>query len=129
MKVPARRHWHLFCLATTWWTLFYLVGMPSRYFQTWPLVPVVLFGIVMPLAALTYYMRARIRRHPERAGTEATAIAFHMTVPLFIYDWWVLAVNADLGMGFLASHWYLTVFYVLPWIVAALLVSLRRSSG
>ena len=34
-------HWHLFCLATTWWTLFFVWGLSSNYFQTytfWPLL-------------------------------------------------------------------------------------------
>lgn len=116
--MPFRSHWHLFCLATTWWTLFFIAGLPTDYYQTMPVAIVVVFGVLAPTWALAAYMRTRCRKSPAHPWRQAGWIAFYMTVPLFVYDGMFLAHYQQRGASFLVSHWYLTVFYVIPWIVA-----------
>ena len=111
-------HWHLFCLATTWWTLFFIWGLSSDYFQTYSFWPLLIVGEVLPAFALGYYAWRRCSRHPERAWSCAMWIAFYMTVPLFCYDYLYLAEHQRRGWTFLQSHWYLTAFYFIPWVIA-----------
>ena len=40
-----------------------------------------------------------------------------MTVPLFFYDYLYLAVHQARGLSFLQTHWYLTAFYAIPWML------------
>lgn len=125
--MPGRSHWHLFCLATTWWTLFFIVGLPTNYYQTMPVAIVVIFGVLAPTWAFAMYVRNRCRKSPAHAWRQANWIAFYMTVPLFAYDCMFLAHFQQRGLSFLESHWYLTVFYVIPWIVAPV-VAYRTTS-
>ena len=37
-----------------------------------------------------------------------------MTVPLLFYDYLYLAIHQQRGWMFMQTHWYLTVFYVIP---------------
>jgi hypothetical protein len=121
----AVQHWHLFCLATTWWTLFFILGLPSDYFQTTPIWLIILFGEIAPAIALCYFVWRRCSRTQSRAETwqRAAWIAFYMTVPLFIYDYLYLAIHQSRGWSFLLSHWYLTAFYVIPWVLSPIIVA------
>ena len=110
-------HWRLFCLATTWWTLFFILGLPSNYFQAYTFWPLLIVGEVFPAIALGYYGWRRCSRHPERAWSSVMWIAFYMTVPLFAYDYLYLAVHQQRGWSFLQTHWYLSAFYVIPWVL------------
>jgi len=38
-------------------------------------------------------------------------LAFYLILPLFIYDYLLLALYKGLGIGFVALYWYLTFFY------------------
>ncbi|MBL8525512.1 MAG: hypothetical protein JNN20_17670 [Betaproteobacteria bacterium] len=114
----ANQHWHLFCLATTWWTLYFILGLPSNYFQTTATWLIIVFGEILPALALGYFLWRRCSRSPERAWRVATWIAFYMTVPLFAYDYFYLAMHQQRGWAFLHTHWYLTAFYIIPWLMA-----------
>lgn len=114
---PAQ-HWHLFCLATTWWTLYFIVGLPSNYYQTTAQWLIVVFGEIAPSLALGVFLWRRCRHAPDRAWRSAGWISFYMTVPLFAYDYLYLAVSQQRGWQFLHTHWYLTAFYLIPWLMA-----------
>jgi hypothetical protein len=38
-------------------------------------------------------------------------LAFYLTLPLFIYDYVLLAWYMELGIGFVILYWYLSFFY------------------
>ena len=111
------QHWHLFCLATTWWTMYFILGLPSNYFQTTSLWLIIVFGELVPALALGYFGWRRCTRAPQNAWRNAMWIAFYMTVPLFVYDYLYLAVHQQRGWMFLQTHWYLTAFYIIPWLM------------
>ena len=111
------QHWHLFCLATTWWTLYFILGLPSDYFQSTSTWALIVFGEIVPGLALAYFGWRRCSRAPQHAWRIAMWIAFYLTVPLFAYDYLYLAVHQQRGWSFLRSHWYLTAFYAIPWIM------------
>jgi hypothetical protein len=120
----ATQHWHLFCLGTTWWTFFFIVGLPSNYFQTMPTWLITVFGIVLPAIAFAYFVWQRCTRAKSNgdAWQRAAWIAFYMTAPLFVYDYLYLAIHQSRGWSFLVSHWYLTAFYVIPWALAPIVI-------
>ena len=43
-------------------------------------------------------------------------LALYLTVPLFVYDYLLLAVYKNLGIGFVVPYWYLTLFYFSFWV-------------
>ena len=103
----------LYSFAT--WLLFYLIGWPD-YYQSWPLwskfvLCVVVTGIYFPITAYSLRTIWRDGRHVKNAYW----LALYLTLPLFIYDYLLLAVYMELGIGFVIPYWYLTFFYFSFW--------------
>ena len=111
------QHWRLFCVMTTWWTLFFIVGLPWDYYLQTPVWMIAIFGIIFPAAIMMRFAYRLSIRKPTSAMQNVFWIAFYGTAPLFVYDYLYLAIHQARGLAFLKSHWYLTVFYVLPWLV------------
>ena len=60
----------------------------------------------------------------------AVALAFWFTVPLFLYDLAYCGVRLGHGLGFVVPYWYLTAYYVVPWVLfPATALWLERSGG
>jgi len=110
------RHVYFFTMATTFWALYFLAGLPSDYFQTWPFGLQFALVLAAPTLALGAIGYLRFRRM-ERASALALArtMAFHFTAPLLFYDWLYLSEHRAVGRSFLQSHWYLSIFYLVPW--------------
>ena len=57
---------------------------------------------------------------PEVVSTGAVGLGWasnlYLTLPLFVYDYLLLAVYKGLGIGFVIPYWYLTFFYFSFWI-------------
>jgi hypothetical protein len=109
--------------------------LPSNYFQTTSAWLIIIGGVIFPTAALTAFGWLRCQREsarqPAYVWAVATRIAFYMTVPLFAYDYLYLALHQQRGWSFLTSHWYLTVFYVIPWLLMPMVawIVMRRHAG
>jgi hypothetical protein len=69
--MPLDEHWHLICLVTTWWTLYFILVLPSYYFQTTSFWPINVFGEIAPALALGYFAWRRCSRAPQRAWCKA----------------------------------------------------------
>jgi hypothetical protein len=112
-------HLYLFSLATTCWTLFLLGGLWSDYYQTSPALRSFLIIVLLPSWA---YLRLSISFLGQRQVTNkvlgAFWLSFYFTVPLFFYDLIYLGAYNALGLSFMFSHWYLSVFYIIPWIIS-----------
>ena len=112
-------HLYLFSLATMCWTLFLLGGLWSDYYQTWSVIQSLLLVVVFPSLA---YLRLSVsflrQRQVTNKVTGAFWLSFYFTVPLFFYDLIYLGAYKALGLGLLVSHWYLSVFYITPWIIS-----------
>lgn len=78
---------------------------------------IIVFGKIFPAAALANFVWRRCTRSPDRAWPNALWIAFYMALTLFVYDYLYLAVHQSRGWVFLETRWYLTAFYVIPWLL------------
>lgn len=111
-----RKHVQLLAYSFVTWLSFYLIGLPD-YYQQWPL-----WGklIIVPLVIALYFPATRymLERfwNDGRHKINARWLAFYLTVPLFIYDYLLLAVYKGLGIQFVFPYWYLTFFYFSFWI-------------
>jgi hypothetical protein len=126
-----RHHIRLLVLATLVWAGFLLAGMPEYYHQYsfgW-MVAFDLF-VLIPISVVFY---AALGRVPARLRMRvALWIAFYFTVPLALYDYVYCGLVLGFGARFLVEFWYLTVYYVIPWLLAPALVwqigrNVRRS--
>ena len=98
------------------WLIFYLLGLPD-YYQQWDfwakigIIPAVT-ALYFPIARYTLLKFWTDNKHLNNSYW----LAFYLTLPLFIYDYLLLALYRDLGIGFVVPYWYLTFFYFSFWI-------------
>ena len=114
--MPVRTHVKLFFFMTAGWFLFWLIGLPDYYQQYSTRFMIIFDAVVLLPIVLAVY--AVIKRS---AKTEALLLsfwlAFYITVPLFLYDYLYCGYYLGHGFGFVRAYWYLTVYYVLPWLI------------
>ena len=129
--IEAKHHLLLFCLSTSLWTFYLLLGLPSEYFQSWPSLRTLILVDIMPtilLFPLSYWLLKHVIGHDFIRA--AFLGAFYASVPLLIYDSIYLGVHLGYGFTFLGEYWYLTAFYFVPWIVIPIVgAKLSRSAG
>jgi len=112
-----RHHVRLWILATCVWAGFLVLGLPEYYQQYSPRV-MLGFEVVLllPFAVILYVVLKRVP--PKRRMSLALWIAFYFTVPLAVYDYLYCGLVLGHGAGFLWEFWYLTTYYVVPWVLA-----------
>jgi hypothetical protein len=111
-----RGHIRLLSIATLVWAGFWVGGLPS-YYRQYSAAFMVGFDLVA-LVAITGVLYLVLRRvRPERRLQMATWFAFYFTVPLALYDWLYCGIHLGHGWQFVVRYWYLSVYYVIPWIM------------
>ena len=109
-------HIRLFTLVTIAWILFWAAGLPD-YYQQYSTRFMVIFDIVIlpPICFLVF--RSVTRSNPANTFRNFFWWAFYISVPLFVYDLLYCGLYLRHGLGFLATYWYITVYYILPWLI------------
>jgi hypothetical protein len=113
--MTSSRHLSLFAQAVAAWFGFWLAGLPHYYQQYSTLalaVASVLLSVAISLAAILLLRRGSDASRRRRAFW----YAFYFTVPFAALDtlycgWWL-----GRGAAYLHEYWYLTVFYLTPWL-------------
>ncbi|WP_022664271.1 hypothetical protein [Desulfospira joergensenii] len=109
-------HLRIFILVTTAWLLFWAAGLPD-YYQQYSTRTMIFFDlIILPPIWFIIYLSVKKAR-PGRAFTASLWWAFYISVPLFVYDLLYAGIFLGHGLNFLGTYWYLTVYYILPWII------------
>jgi hypothetical protein len=124
-----RHHIRLWILATAVWAGFLLVGLPEYYQQY---SPEFMLGfdllVLLPISIILHVVLKRVA--PGRRMSRALWIALYFTVPLAAYDYLYCGLVLGFGLGFLWQFWYLTVYYVIPWLLApAIALFVNRTEG
>lgn len=114
--MSAKKHVQLLIYSFITWLSFYLIGLPD-YYQQWPFW---LKVVIVPLVTLMYFpvTSYSLNRYWKdgRHLRNSLWLAFYLTVPLFVYDYLLLALGWGLGISFVYPFWYLSFFYVSFWI-------------
>jgi hypothetical protein len=110
-----RQHITLLGQALFGWAIFWVAGLP-HYFQQYSTVFLgagsVILSVLFSLAAVWVLARSR----PENRMRRALWISLYFTVPFAILDTLYCGVYLGHGWSYLAKYWYLSVFYVSPWL-------------
>ncbi len=126
-----KKHLRLFIIVTLAWILFWLAGLPE-YYQQYSIRFMVIFDVViLPPIWFVIYRSAK-HSGPGRGLTVSLWWSFYISVPLFVYDLIYCGHYLGHGLGFLWKYWYITVYYVLPWVIfpfTGWLVDKRRGSA
>ena len=128
-SMKRKHHLRLLILATTVWAGF-LIGGLQDYYQQYSTEFMLGFDLLaLGSISLVLYL---VLRHvaTRRRMSAALWIAFYFTVPLAVYDWLYCGLALGRGIGFLWEYWYLTVYYVIPWLLApAIALFVNRIEG
>ena len=107
--MKTRHHLFLAAICIILWLFFYLAGKPYNYFQDFnnaeifQLLLITFFGVI---PFITMVVLALIKLPFLKASFW---FAFYASLPLFILDYIFVGVVNGEGIGFLISHWYLTL--------------------
>lgn len=98
------------------WLSFYLIGLPE-YYQQWPTWTKL---IILPIVTALYFPITRytlVKYWTDgRHLANSRWLALYLTLPLFVFDYLLLALYKGLGISFVIPYWYLTFFYFSFWI-------------
>jgi hypothetical protein len=115
VAMSPRRHLKLLLQGIGVWVGFWVAGLPD-YYQQYSTVLLaigsILLSVAISLGALWILRRGR----PQFRRARACWIAFYFTVPFAVLDTLYCGWYLGHGAGYLASYWYLTVFYLTPWL-------------
>ncbi len=114
--------------ATTAWLAFWVIGLPA-YYQQYSLTFMLWFdtAVLVTIVPLLFHALRRVR--VIRRMSAACWIAFYFTAPLALYDWLYCGLYLGHGAAFLWRYWYVTVYYLIPWIVAPGLAALANRAS
>ena len=111
-----RLHIRFFVIVTVAWFLFWAAGLPD-YYQQYSTTSMIVFDLLaLPPIWFLIYRRTK-RSGPGQGMKVCLWLAFYISVPLFIYDLIYCGFYLGHNVAFLTKYWYLTVYYVLPWIL------------
>ena len=109
-------HLRLLVLVTLAWGFFWIGGLPNYYQQYSTAFMVVFDLLILPPICLLVFRSVR-NSNPENTFRNFLWWAFYISVPLFFYDLIYCGLYLGDGLNFLAKYWYISVYYILPWIV------------
>ena len=121
-----RHHLRLLGIATLVWAAFLLGGWPD-YYRQYSTGFMVGFDLAAAVGIAWVVRRVLAGVRPARRRSFSLWLAFWFTVPLAFYDWLVCGVWLGHGLRFVVLYWYLSAFYVIPWILFPWLA--HRSAG
>ena len=112
----AKKHIRLLVIVTIAWVLFWIAGLPE-YYQQYSVTFMIIFDLVIlpPIWFVVY--RSAKRSRPGRGLAVSLWWSFYISIPLFIYDLIYCGMYLGYGIGFLWRYWYITVYYILPWVI------------
>ena len=124
-----QKHLRLSLLVSLAWLIFLIAGLPD-YYQQYSIIFMVIFDFaILPPIWFIIYQSAKHSK-PGHGLNVSLWWSFYFSFPLFIYDLIYCGFYLGYGISFLWKYWYLTVYYILPWIIfppTGWLIDRRRS--
>lgn len=122
-----RKHARILAQAIVVWVGFWVLGLPS-YYQQYPTlamaIAMILLSVATSLAAIVLLRPVR----EEARMSRAFWLSFYFTVPFAALDALYCAWYLGHGLAFLYKYWYLTIFYITPWLTFMPTAALLRGS-
>ena len=115
-SMKLRKHLRLLIYVTLAWLLFWIAGLPD-YYQQYSFEFMVIFDLaILPPIWFIIYRSAKHSK-PGHGLRVCLWWSFYISFPLFIYDLIYCGFYLGHSISFLSQYWYITVYYVLPWLV------------
>jgi hypothetical protein len=111
----AKHHLTYFLQGTLAWAGFWLLGLPD-YYQQYSQKGLAVGSILLSVGISLLAVYALRRVSDTHRMPRAIWLAFYLTVPLAIYDTLYCGAYLGYGSSYLGKYWYLTIFYLTPWL-------------
>jgi hypothetical protein len=113
--MTAKKHLNLLIQSIVIWAGFWVLGLP-HYYQQYSTVALgvgcTILSVLISLAAIRILQRSR----PENRWARAFWCSFYYTVIFAILDTLYCGIYLGYGADYLTRFWYLSVFYITPWL-------------
>jgi hypothetical protein len=103
------------------WLLFYLIGLPFNYFLDWSNSEKMLLVLIGGFAILPVFTFIIIILLDGDYFLLSIWVAIYASAGLFIIDFIVVGLIQGYGLGFLISHWVLSIGYIEALIIMPLI--------
>ena len=116
-----RDHIVLGLIAVSAWTFFYILGIPSDYFQSWNPAEQILLSLITFFAGapfIAFITIVLLNRDYLKTGIW---LAFYTSFFLALLDFIICGIVQGGGISIFATHWYLTIGYIYVWIIGPLM--------
>lgn len=121
-----RKHLGLLLQATGVWLAFWLIGLPD-YYQQYSTVAMAVASILLTVAiSFAAILVLRLGRDETRVP-RAFWFSVYYTLPFIVLDALYCGWYLGHGAGFIGTYWYLSVFYLTPWLTFVPTALLLRS--
>jgi hypothetical protein len=113
--MSARKHLILLLQAVGVWGAFWVAGLPAYYQQYEMLtmaIACILLSVLISLAAVFVLRQGR----ESTRMTRALWLSVYYTVPFLLLDALYCGWYLGHGWQFVSKYWYLSIFYVTPWL-------------
>ncbi len=125
-------HLRILFAVTIIWAVFWVIGLPE-YYQQYSLWLMIIFDTVV-LVSIGFVVYWILKKYPaKRILSLSLWLAFYISIPLFIYDYLYCGIYLGYGLSFILKYWYLSVYYIIPWIICPLLgsylINIRQRKG
>ena len=108
-------HFKLLAQAIVVWFGFWLLGLPD-YYQQYSAAAVGIGVVILSVATSLLCLLVLLRVSSKRRFIVAFWLSFYFTIPFAVLDTWYCGIYLGHGSSYLWVYWYLTVFYVSPWL-------------
>ncbi len=110
-----RKHFSLLLQAISAWLAFWIIGLPS-YYQQYSTVTMAVAGVLLSVAISLAAILVLRNGREEARKTRAFWLSVYYTLPFAALDALYCGWYLGHGVEFFSKYWYLTVFYVTPWL-------------
>lgn len=122
-----QNHFKLLAQAMLAWLGFWLLGLPD-YYQQYSANAVGIGVVILSVATSLLCLMVLLRVSSRRRFVIAFWLSFYFTVPFAVLDMWYCGIYLGHGSSYLWDYWYLTVFYVSPWLTLLPTAALLQKS-
>lgn len=110
-----RAHLKLLSQALAVWLAFFLAGLPA-YYQQYSGLALAIGSLLIQLGMSLWAIAVLQRGRPQSRMRRACWIALYFTVPFAMADSLYCGWHLGFGADYLLRYWYLSVFYLTPWL-------------
>ena len=121
-----KSHLRVLVYASIAWFLFWVAGLPDYYLQ-YSTTTLIWFDVLLliPFSIVIWFVFKPIKTN--KRVKVSFWYAFYFTVPLAVYDYIYCGIYLGYGFDFVPVFWFLSVYYLILWILFPIIAILLNS--